>query len=154
MKSFFVSLVVAACAVHEAAAFSTLPSSPRPLLTPLNSATVGTSSGTSPRNNAVPPSPRSPSLLEQREMETIHRELVEKYIKLGHTEEYAAREVNYFLEDSERSAQFVEMRRVAMKRGNDLGIENFVQFFAAFMVGMMGSWLLNSFHAMQMTTFS
>ena len=86
-------------------------------------------------------------------METIHRELVEKYIKLGHTEEYAAREVNYFLEDSERSAQFVEMRRVAMKRGNDLGIENFVQFFAAFMVGMMGSWLLNSFHAMQVCVY-
>jgi len=83
---------------------------------------------------------------EQREMETIRRELIEKYIKLGHSEEYADREVDYFLEDSDRSAQYVEMRRIAMARGNDLGIENFVQFAAAFLVGMLLSWALNSFH--------
>lgn len=82
-------------------------------------------------------------------METIRKELIEKYIALGHDDAYAAREVSYFLEDSERSAQYVEMRRVAMARGNDLGIENLVQFAAAFMVGMVGSWVLNYWHALQ-----
>ncbi len=80
-------------------------------------------------------------------MDTIRKELIEKYITLGHSEEHASREVNYFLEDAERSKQYVEMRRIAMARGNDLGIENIVQFAAAFLVGMVGSWALESLHA-------
>ena len=64
--------------------------------------------------------------------------------------QYATREVGYFLEDSERSKQYVEMRRVAMARANDdLGIENLLQFVAAFVVGMMGSWALNALHTIQ-----
>jgi hypothetical protein len=80
-------------------------------------------------------------------METIRGELVQKYIALGHSEEYAVREVSYFLEDAERSKQYVEMRRIAMARGNDLGIEDYVPFIAAFLVGMLGSWVLNSLQA-------
>ena len=54
--------------------------------------------------------------------------------------------MEYFLEDSERSAQYVEMRRVAMARGNDLGIESFVQFGAAFLVGWAASWMMDALH--------
>ena len=85
-------------------------------------------------------------------METIRGELVQKYIALGHSEEYAVREVNYFLEDAERSKQYVEMRRIAMARGNDLGIEDYVPFIAAFLVGMLGSWVLNSLQAIHSGT--
>ena len=85
-------------------------------------------------------------------MDTIRKELIQKYITLGHSEEYATREVNYFLEDAERSKQYVEMRRIAMARGNDLGIENIVQFAAAFLVGMVGSWALDSWHTLQVCT--
>lgn len=85
-------------------------------------------------------------------MDTIRKELIQKYITLGHSEEYATREVNYFLEDAERSKQYVEMRRIAMARGNDLGIENIVQFAAAFLVGMVGSWALDSWHTFQVCT--
>lgn len=63
--------------------------------------------------------------------------------------QYATREVGYFLEDSERSKQYVEMRRVAMARGNDLGIEDYLQFAAAFLVGMMGVPALNALHSLQ-----
>ena len=63
--------------------------------------------------------------------------------------QYATREVGYFLEDSERSKQYVEMRRVAMARGNDLGIEDYIQFAAAFLVGMMGVPALNALHSLQ-----
>lgn len=82
-------------------------------------------------------------------MDIIRQELIQKYITLGHSEEYATREVAYFLEDAERSKQYVEMRRIAMARGNDLGIENVVQFAAAFLVGMVGSWALDSLHTLQ-----
>ena len=154
MKSFFASLVVTACAVHEGAAFSALPSASRqssvagrrPNRLHLRAAAVGSSS---PRGDPVAAPPRAPTVHEKREMDTIRQELVAKYVKLGHTPEYAQTEVNFFLEDPERSAQYVEMRRVAMARGNDLGIESFVQFAAAFLVGMAGSWMLNSWHAIQ-----
>ena len=86
---------------------------------------------------------------QQREMETIRFELVQKYIALGHNDEYATHEVDYFLDDDERSKQYVEMRRVAMKRGNDFGIEDYIQFGSAFVVGWLGSFALNSWHELQ-----
>lgn len=160
MKSFSVNLVVAACALHEGDAFSTLPpSGPSSRTTgtgsrtSLPSASIGSSRNPRSNESAAKP-PRAPTVNEHREMETIRGELVQKYIALGHSEEYAAREVNYFLDDSERSKQYVEMRRIAMARGNDLGIENYVQFIAAFLVGMLGSWVLNSWHAIQVRMFS
>lgn len=184
MKSFFVNLVVAACAVHEGGAFST--SSPSSIVgrrpSSLPAATVGQSSSANSRSNDQVAMPtRPPTAAEVREMETIRGELIEKYISLGHSEEvsninswlllhfplkqllihilchfqlyllkqYATREVGYFLEDSERSKQYVEMRRVAMARGNDLGIEDYIQFAAAFLVGMMGVPALNALHSLQ-----
>ena len=37
-----------------------------------------------------------------------------------------------------------------MARANDdLGIENLLQFVAAFVVGMMGNWALNALHTIQ-----
>lgn len=86
---------------------------------------------------------------EQAELETIRSELIQKYIKLGHSEDYATKEVNYFLEDPERSAQYVEMRRIAMARGNDLGIETWVQFSGAFLFGWLISWILNYLPTLQ-----
>ena len=151
MKSFYANLVVAACALHEGAAFSTAPPSRPSSLTghqttTLHAASVGSS------NDATAKSPRSPVVHESREVETIRRELIEKYITLGHSEDYASREVNYFLEHSERSAQYVEMRRIAMARGNDLGIESIVQFAAAFVVGWAGSFMMHSFNELQVCT--
>ena len=155
MKSFFANLVVAACAFHEGRAFTVRPSRPSKSIShqtcsplPLRAATVGSSS--SPRSDMAP-KPRAPAANED-EMSIIRLELEQKYIALGHSPEYAAREVNYFLSDAERSAQYVEMRRIAMVRKNDdLGIEDFVQFAAAFLVGMVGSWLLNYWHSLQTT---
>jgi hypothetical protein len=148
MKSFFINLVVAACALHEGAAFSTPPPSRRVIgrQTSLTAATVGSGNALGKNDPAVKPL-RNPTDHELREMETIRNELVQKYIAMGHSEDYAAQEVNYFLEDYERSNEYVQMRRIAMARGNDLGIEDFVQFAAAFTVGVLASWALN-FHAM------
>lgn len=163
MKSFSISLVAAAFALNEAGAFSVRPqfSSPRPRISlvdrscrpsttsSLQAATVGSGSSSHGNNSANNRRGRTLTLNEQLELETIRTELIQKYITLGHTEDYAEKEVDYFLEDEERSRQYVEMRRVAMARGNDLGIEMFVQFGLAFGVGMMGSWLIHSWDAYQ-----
>ena len=90
MKSFFVNLVVAACAVHEGGAFST--SSPSSIVgrrpSSLPAATVGQSSSANSRSNDQVAMPtRPPTAAEVREMETIRGELIEKYISLGHSEE-------------------------------------------------------------------
>mmetsp|Transcript_10193 Transcript_10193/g.15471 ORF Transcript_10193/g.15471 Transcript_10193/m.15471 type:complete len:159 (-) Transcript_10193:425-901(-) len=145
-SSFIFSLVAVACAFRvNVCAFS-----PSPLITSrtgparhrssLASATVGSSDslGSRPANPL-----RNRSMKEKAEVETIRSELIQKYIKLGHSEDYATNEVNYFLEDSERSAQYVEMRRIAMARGNDLGIETWVQFGGAFLFGWLISWVAN-----------
>lgn len=161
MKSFFANLCVAACAFHEGSAFSTSmlsptrhssrsasssPSSSRPTYLP--AAVVGSSTndaGAKAQSHRA----HTSAIIQQREMDTIRKELIQKYITVGHSEEYATREVNYFLEDAERSKQYVEMRRIAMARGNDLGIEEVVQFVAAFLVGMLGSWALDYWHTFQ-----
>lgn len=157
MKSSIAFLCVVVCALHhEGSAFSTFAPSrqsssssrSRPCRpTSLPAAVVGSSSSSS--NDEGAKLPHRTTIIQQRELDTIRKELIQKYITLGHSEEYASREVNYFLEDAERSKQYVEMRRIAMARGNDLGIENVVQFAAAFLVGMVGSWALDSLHTLQ-----
>ena len=92
MKSFFVNLVVVACAVHEGGAFSTSSPSSMPVagrrLSSLPAATVGQNSSTNSRSNDQVTMPtRPPTAAEVREMETIRGELIEKYISLGHSEE-------------------------------------------------------------------
>mmetsp|Transcript_39557 Transcript_39557/g.84411 ORF Transcript_39557/g.84411 Transcript_39557/m.84411 type:complete len:171 (+) Transcript_39557:115-627(+) len=158
MKTFYANLVVATCALHEGCAFSTLPppsssSSSRPSSfaddpspSALYSATIGSSNS---RGDAAVTPTRAPTAQEPQEMETIRKELIQKYITLGHSEDYASREVAHFLEDFERSAKYVEMRRIAMTRGNDLGIEEAVQFAGAFLVGTLGGMALNSLREVQ-----
>mmetsp|Transcript_17678 Transcript_17678/g.27714 ORF Transcript_17678/g.27714 Transcript_17678/m.27714 type:complete len:159 (+) Transcript_17678:148-624(+) len=149
----FFGFVVIACAFCvDVCAFSSSPPSIRSRTGParhqssLASATVGSS-------NSLGSRPTKPignkSMKEQAELETIRSELIQKYIKLGHSEDYATKEVNYFLEDSERSAQYVEMRRIAMARGNDLGIETWVQFSGAFLFGWLISWIFNYLPTLQ-----
>jgi hypothetical protein len=158
-------LILSACAAFEASSFiaqpnlshRTLPSSasPPPKLqfdrtctkhTVLYSATVGRSSSSGERSSRPR---RTPTINEQLELETIRKELIQKYLAIGHSIEDATREVEYFLEDEERSREYVEMRRIAMARGNDLGIEMIVQFAGAFLVGWVVSFMVHHFDAAQ-----
>eukprot|EP00584_Thalassiosira_punctigera_P021270 CAMPEP_0172552736 /NCGR_PEP_ID=MMETSP1067-20121228/47163_1 /TAXON_ID=265564 ORGANISM="Thalassiosira punctigera, Strain Tpunct2005C2" /NCGR_SAMPLE_ID=MMETSP1067 /ASSEMBLY_ACC=CAM_ASM_000444 /LENGTH=164 /DNA_ID=CAMNT_0013340787 /DNA_START=44 /DNA_END=538 /DNA_ORIENTATION=- len=152
MKTFYANLVVATCALHEGCAFSTPPplwwSRPSSLADDPSSSALHTATidGSNSRGDAAAMPPRNPTA---QEMETIRKELIEKFITLGHAEDYASREVAHFLEDFERSAKYVEMRRIAMTRGNDLGIEEAVQFAGAFLVGTLGGMALNSLREVQ-----
>lgn len=159
------SLIASACAVYEASAFISQPnlscqsklmplSASRPSVpfntcakhTALHSATVGRSDTREDR----PTRPRrTPTINEQLELETIRKELIQKYLAMEYSLEDATREVEYFLEDEERSREYVEMRRIAMARGNDFGIEMIVQFGGAFLVGWMVSAMVHHLDAYQ-----
>ena len=164
MKSSL-TLVASACAVFEASSFvirssrlphqkllsaTTSPSTISALSdhrytkpTVLHSATVGQSETRDGRSSRPR---RTPTINEQLELETIRKELINKYVSLGHSIEDATSEVEYFLADEERCREYVEMRRKAMARGDDLGIEMIVQFAGAFLFGWMVSAMANNFH--------
>lgn len=117
--------------------------------TALYSATVG-QSDTRDKRSSRPR--RTPTINEQLELETIRKELIQKYLSMGHSLEDASSEVEYFLADEERSREYVEMRRIAMARGNDLGIEMIVQFGGAFFVGWLASALVHHLDSIQVRT--
>ena len=153
MKTFIFNIVAIACAFRiNVSAFSpSIPSStirtgPARHRSSLASATMGSSDLLGSRPTKLP---RNQDTKERVKLDTIRNELIQKYINLGHSEDYATNEVNYFLEDPERSAQYVEMRRIAMARGNDLGIEMWVQFGGAFLFGWLISWAVNYFPTLQ-----
>ena len=74
--------------------------------------------------------------LQTKEVEEVRQELIQKYISLGRTLEYAEKEVDQFLSDPERSQQFLDMRRYAKAQANDLGFESLFQIGGAFMLGL------------------
>ena len=96
MKSFFINLVVAACALHEGSAFSTPLTKQHYSTTSLSSATVGSNSNSRSSNDNIVPS-NSLTVAEMNEMDTIRGELIEKYIALGHTEEVSAYHMLFFI---------------------------------------------------------
>lgn len=116
--------------------------------TVLYSATVGQSNSRGERSSRPR---RTPTINEQLELETIRKELIQKYLSMGHSIEDATGEVEYFLADEERSREYVEMRRIAMARGNDLGIEMIVQFAGAFLVGWVVSSMVHHLDAYQVS---
>ena len=153
INSIVFGLIAFACAFYvEVCAFSKTHSITSRTTRPIRhqaylaAATVGSSNSFGSRSTK---SLRNKSTKEEAELETIRHELIQKYIKIGHSEAYAKKEVDYFLEDSERSAQYVEMRRIAMARGNDLGIESWIQFGGAFILGWFISWSVNYLPSLQ-----
>ena len=137
MKSSCVLLVVAAGALRGGMAFAPQSRSPPPAgrAPPLHSSVA----------EDAPPRPApAPNAYRRRQLDVIRAELVQKYVDLGHDEEFAAGEVDYFLADPERCAQYVEMRREAMAQGDDLGFEDFAQLAGAFLIGTLANWALHS----------
>lgn len=81
--------------------------------------------------------------LESKEVQEVRQELIQKYISLGRTMEYAEVEVDKFLSDPERSQKFLEMRRYAKAQANELmGFETAVTIGGAFFVGLFGNVLI------------
>lgn len=77
--------------------------------------------------------------LDSEEVAEVRQELIQKYLSSGRSMEYAEKEVDKFLSDPKRSAQFLEMRRYAKAQANDLGFEFIFQLGGAFAIGLIAN---------------
>jgi len=77
--------------------------------------------------------------IEQNEIDEVRQELIQRYLSFGKTMEHAEKEVDEFLSDPERSAQFMDMRHYARAQANDLGFESAFQIGGAFLIGLAGT---------------
>ncbi|GMH54850.1 hypothetical protein TrRE_jg6885 [Triparma retinervis] len=68
--------------------------------------------------------------LASTEVEEVRIELIEKYLELGRTQEFAENEVDNFLNDRERSEKFLDMRRIAKEAEIVLNVIS--KYWAAF----------------------
>ena len=64
----------------------------------------------------------------------MRTELLNKYISLGKPKELAEKEVDAFLSDREKAQPFIEMRRYAKRKMDDMGLEVVVQTAIIFFV--------------------
>lgn len=71
-------------------------------------------------------------------LSTIRTELVSKYLTLGRSQLDAVAEVDAFLDDEERSGEYIEMRRCAASaREEAMGFEDAVMYLGAFCAGAL-----------------
>mmetsp|Transcript_9158 Transcript_9158/g.13290 ORF Transcript_9158/g.13290 Transcript_9158/m.13290 type:complete len:181 (+) Transcript_9158:202-744(+) len=75
--------------------------------------------------------------LESQEFTEVREELVNKYLELGRSLEYAEAEVTEFLSDRDRSEKFIEMRRYA-KAQADYGM-GLGPLISVFFIGLLGN---------------
>jgi len=78
----------------------------------------------------------------------VREQLVEKYLSLGRSQEYAESEVDNFLNDPNRSQKFLEMRRYAKSQQDAaMGFENILMYGGAFFLGLLGDGIFKYFAA-------
>eukprot|EP00559_Dactyliosolen_fragilissimus_P005062 CAMPEP_0184855122 /NCGR_PEP_ID=MMETSP0580-20130426/441_1 /TAXON_ID=1118495 /ORGANISM="Dactyliosolen fragilissimus" /LENGTH=170 /DNA_ID=CAMNT_0027349551 /DNA_START=75 /DNA_END=587 /DNA_ORIENTATION=+ len=87
--------------------------------------------------------------LQSKEVDEVRQELIQRYITLGKSQEYAEKEVEEFLSDPERSEQFLEMRRYSKAQADELGFESVFQIGGAFILGLIGQVGFKLFSASQ-----
>lgn len=69
----------------------------------------------------------------------VRQQLIDKYLSLGRTQEYAEVEIDRFLNDPCRSQKFLEMRKyVKSQEDASMGFENFLLYGCAFIFGLLG----------------
>ncbi len=83
----------------------------------------------------------------------MRQELVDKYLSLGRSQEYAEVEIDSFLNDPSRSQKFLEMRKYAKSQENaSMGFEDFVLYGCAFLVGLLGDQIFKVLALQQVST--
>jgi hypothetical protein len=83
---------------------------------------------------------RTPKAADQKLFLKVRQELVQKYLDQGEELSNAEQEVDYFLSDSARSQEYMEMRKYNLSQLDDgLGLDLFLtlQFVSAFLIGFM-----------------
>ena len=77
-------------------------------------------------------------LLDKELLAEVREELIQRYLNQGVSQEVAEEEVNIFLQDKERSEQYIEMRMYAAAQADDLGVGTILQLLGGFLVGFVG----------------
>lgn len=85
--------------------------------------------------------------LQSAEVQEVRNALISKYLQLGKSPKDAEREVDGFLSDSERSKQYLEMRRYAKAQADELGFELYLQLGGAILIGFAVNTLNNYYNA-------
>lgn len=82
--------------------------------------------------------------IDDKEMQEVRQELIEKYLAFGKSLDVAESEVDKFLRDPDRSRQFLDMRRYnKAQKDAMLGFESPLMFLAAFSLGMIGNYFFH-----------
>jgi galactose-1-phosphate uridylyltransferase len=88
--------------------------------------------------------------LQSRDVQEVRQELIEKYLSLGRSQEYAETEIDKFLNDPSRSQKFLEMKKyVKSQEDASMGFENFLLYGGAFFVGLLGDAIFKYIVALQ-----
>ena len=73
------------------------------------------------------------------QLKEVRQQLIEKYLSLGRSQEYAEVEIDNFLNDQSRSQKFLEMRKyVKSQQDASMGFENLFLYGGAFLFGLLG----------------
>ena len=126
---------------------------PRPI-TALDAATMGTATGAEPhspaqrraaaemasmakyRRSNYSPAAWADFTRSDPLMSSVRTELISKFVQLGRSAADAEAEVDAFLDDEERSGEFVEMRRyAAVHKEDSMGFEDALLYLGAFCAG-------------------
>lgn len=83
--------------------------------------------------------------MSTEEVLEIRNELIQKYLSIGRSQEYAEAEVDEFLRDEKRSAKYFDMKRYARTEGGVMGFETAVQVCAYLLMGHIVSDMMRLF---------
>ena len=82
----------------------------------------------------------------------IRQELIDKYLSLGRTYEYAETEIDEFLSDPSRSQKYLDMRKyVKSQQDASMGFENFLFYAGAFVFGLLGDFIFKYIASIQVS---
>lgn len=77
------------------------------------------------------------AFVNSEEVRHLRENLVQKYVQLGRSLEYAETEVDEFLRDRKRSEKYIEMRSSVKKATESFTWEDGVQLSLAFLFGLL-----------------
>ena len=87
-------------------------------------------------------------------LKEVRQQLIEKYLSLGRSQEYAEVEIDNFLNDPERSRKFLEMKKyVKSQKDAAMGFENFFLYGAAFIIGLLGDAIFKYIQTYQVSLY-
>ena len=90
--------------------------------------------------------------MSTEEVLEIRNELIQKYLSIGRSQEYAEAEVDEFIRDEKRSAKYFDMKRYARKEGGVMGFETAVQICAYLLMGHIVSDMMRLYMDYQVCT--